>query len=249
MRILKFCDSACIFVHACHADFGILRFCMRFCAWLSCGFWDSVILHVFSRMLVMRILNSCVFACYFAIGRHADFEILWFRMLFCDRLSCGFWNSVIPHVILCSLVMQILVFCVFTCYFAPVCHADLEFLQFRMLFRSCLSCESGVSAIPHVVSRLVVMRFLEFCDSACIFAHACHADFGILWFRMLFRTCLSWESGVSAIPHVVLRMLVMRIWEFCDSAYYFVSVAGNTGMVGMRPRHDPVCRLLAVQAW
>ena len=113
MQILGFCDSACIFAHACHADFEFLCFCMLFCDKLSCRFWDSAILHVFSRMLVMRFFG------------------------FCDS----------------------------ACIFAHACHADLEFLQFRMLFRSCLSCESGVSAIPHVVSRLVVMRFLEFCDS------------------------------------------------------------------------------------
>ena len=75
------------------------------------------------------------------------------------------------------------------------------------------------------------MRILGFCDSACIFVHACHADFGFY-----------------AFPHVISCPFVMRIWEFCDSAYYFVSVAGNMGKVGLRPRHDPLCRLLAVQA-
>ena len=104
MQILGFCDSACIFAHACHADFEFLCFCMLFCDKLSCRFWDSAILHVFSLMLVMRISNSCVFACYFALVRHANLEFLQFRMLFRAWLSCGFWNSVIPHIISCQLL-------------------------------------------------------------------------------------------------------------------------------------------------
>ena len=76
--------------------------------------------------------------------------------------------------------MQILGFCDSACIFAHACHADFEFLCFCMLFCTCSSCESGVSAIPHVVLRLVVMRILKFCDSACYFAIGCHADFGIL---------------------------------------------------------------------
>ena len=93
------------------------------------------------------------------------------------------------------------------------------------------------------------MQILGFCDSACIFALACHADFVILRFCMRFCAWLSCGSGVSAIPHVVSRLVVMRFLEFCDSAYYFVSVAGNTVKGGLQPRHDPLCRLLAVQAW
>ena len=159
MQILRFCDSACIFAHACHADFVILRFCIRFCAWLSCGFWDSVILHVFSCMLVIRILNSCVFTCYFAIGCHADLAILRFCMYFRACLSCGFWNSAILHVFSRMLVMRILGFCDSACYFALVCHENLEFLQFRMLFCACLSCEFGNSVILHIIScRLLAIR-------------------------------------------------------------------------------------------
>ena len=76
--------------------------------------------------------------------------------------------------------MQILGFCDSACIFAHACHADFEFLCFCMLFCTCSSCESGVSAIPHVVLRLVVMRILKFCDSACDFVLSCHADFGFL---------------------------------------------------------------------
>ena len=104
MRILGFCDSACIFAHACHADFWILRFCMYFRACLSCGFRDSAFLHAVLRLVVMRIWSFCNSACYFALVCHANLEFLQFRMLFRAWLSCGFWNSVIPHIISCQLL-------------------------------------------------------------------------------------------------------------------------------------------------
>ena len=213
MRIFGFCDSACIFAHACHADFVILRFCIRFCAWLSCGFWDSVILHVFSCMLVIRILNSCVFTCYFAIGCHADLAILRFCMYFRACLSCGFRDSAFLHAVLHLVVMRILKFCDSACDFVLSCHADLAILRFCMYFRACLSCGFWNSAILHVFSRMLVMRILGFCDSACYFALVCHENLEFLQFRMLFCACLSCEFGNSVILHIIsCRLLAIRAW-------------------------------------
>ena len=215
MQILGFCDSACIFALVCHENLEFLQFRMLFCACLSCEFGNSVILHVFSRMLVMRISNSCVFAFYFALVCHANLEFLQFRMLFRAWLSCGFW-----------------ILCVSACNFISVRHADFGILRFCMYFRACLSCRFWDSAIPHVVSRLVVMRILEFCDSACDFVLSCHADFEFLCFYMLFCAWLSCGSGVSAIPHVFSLMLVMRNLNSCVFACYFaISCHANFGIL------------------